>query len=164
MSTKLVIDSSTGEAYEVELSPEEEQQRAADEAAAAAAAIVYAGRVNVNTRLRTTDDVAQEAFRFPTVAKRVYRLTMRITGIDAANGTTRDTEARVVFKRPAGTVSQVGTTAVLSNFQDAAASTWAILPSLDGTDLVISVRGAVGRTIDWLLVGEIGSYAPEGAA
>ena len=125
--------------------------------------LVYAGVEQTDSRLRTTDDLAHEAFRFPTQAKRVYRLTMRVTGIDAGNGVTRDTEARAVFKRPAGTVNQVGTTAVLSNFQDAAASTWAILPSVDGTDMVISVKGAAGRTIDWLMVGEIGSYAPEGA-
>jgi hypothetical protein len=126
--------------------------------------INYAGAQAVNALARTTDDVALEVFRFPTEPKRVYRVTLRITGIDAGNGTTKDTEARAVFKRPAGTVNQVGATDVLSNFQDTAASTWAILPTVDGTDLVISVRGAAGRAIDWLLVGEIGMYAPEGAA
>lgn len=155
----VVIDIETGEEVRQPLTPEE----IADAEARALAQIRYAGVQNTDDRLRTTDDVAQEVFRFPTQPKRVYRLTLRITGIDAANGVTRDIEARAVFKRPAGTLSQVGTIAVLSNFQDAAASTWAILPSVDGTDLVISVRGAAGRTIDWLLVGEIGMYAPEGA-
>jgi hypothetical protein len=164
MSTKLVYDIETGEQIEVELTPEEEAQLAADHESAALAAIRYAGEQPINERVRTTDAAPLEAFRFPTDPKRVYRLTLRITGIDAGNGTTRDTEARVVFKRPAGTVSQVGATAVLSNFQDAAASTWAILPSLDGTNVVVSVQGAAGRTIDWLMVGSVGAYAPEGIA
>jgi hypothetical protein len=124
--------------------------------------IVYTRLASVDARVRTTDDQPLEVFRFPAEIKHVYRATFRMTAVDVASGATRDTEARMVFKRPATTLVQVGTTALLANFADTATAAWAILPTVDGTDLVISVKAAAGRTVDWLLVGEIGTYAPEG--
>lgn len=121
----------------------------------------FAARVTVDAVTRTTDDVPTEVFRFPTAPKQVYRATFQMTAIDAGSGATKDSEARMTFKRMATAVSQVGTTTVISNAQDAAAASWAIQPSIQGTDLVISVRGATGRTVDWLLVGGIAVYAPE---
>jgi hypothetical protein len=125
-------------------------------------AIDYAGAVDVDRLVRTTDDQPVEVFRFATELKHVYRAQFRMTGIDAGNGVTRDSEARMVFKRTAAGLAQVGATAILFNAADAAAASWAILPTVSGTDLVISVRGAVGRSVDWLLVGTVGRYAPDG--
>lgn len=124
--------------------------------------IVYAGTRIVDARARTTDDVPVEVFRFTTSPKHVYRATFRMAGIDAANGVTKDSEVRMTFKATASALNQVGTTATLYNVQDTGAGTWGIQASAQFPDLVISVRGAVGRTIDWLLVAEIGAYAPEG--
>jgi hypothetical protein len=126
--------------------------------------IVYAGTRTVDTRVRTTDDVPVEVFRFTTSPKHVYRATFRMAAIDAANGVTKDSEVRMTFKATASALNQVGATAALYTVQDAGAGTWGIQASAQFPDLVISVRGAVGRTIDWLLVAEIGSYAPEGLA
>jgi hypothetical protein len=118
----------------------------------------------VDAVVRTTDDVLLEVFRLPTELKHVYRATLSMTAIDAGSGVTRDSEVRLVFKRLAAGLTQVGATNVLSNAQDAAASTWRIQPSVAGTDLVISVAGAAGRTVDWSLEGAVAVFAPEGLA
>jgi hypothetical protein len=124
----------------------------------------YAGTLAVDTVTRTTDDQPLEVFRFPTEQRHVYRATFALTAVDAVSGAVKDSEARMVFKRLASSVVQVGTTVVLSTAQDAAASSWAIVAGVVGTDFTISVRGAAGRSIDWLLTGSIGAYAPSGAA
>jgi hypothetical protein len=125
-------------------------------------AVEYAGTTSFDAVVRTTDATPVEIVRIPTLPQHVYRATVRVTGIDAGTGTTRDTEARMVFKRLAASLAQVGTTAILANFADTAAASWAVLPSVDRGDLVLSVRGAAERTIDWLTVGEVGAYAPGG--
>lgn len=124
--------------------------------------VEYVGARAVHAIVRTTDDASSEVFRFPTAPRHVYRATLRMTAIDAVSGATRDSEVRLVFKRPADTLAQVGATAVLSNAQDTAAASWRITPAVDGTDLVILVQGAAGRTVDWALGGEVGMFAPAG--
>jgi hypothetical protein len=103
-----------------------------------------------------------EVFRFPTEPKHVYRSTMSLIAIDAGDGTTKDSEVRIVFKATQAALARVGATVVLSNAQDAAASAWSIAAAAQGTDLVFTVTGAAGHTIDWALVGTIAVYAPEG--
>lgn len=159
--TIIVLDASGSGADPVvrEMTPEEQAEK---DALAAIPRITYAESRNVDERVRTTDDVPLEVFRFPTQPKHVYRATLGMTAIDATSGATKDAEVRMVFKRLASTLAQVGATAVLSTMQDAAASSWGIQPSVDETELVIAVRGAAGRTVDWLLAGSVAAYAPEG--
>lgn len=124
--------------------------------------IEFAGTAQVSSIVRTVDDVVTEVFRLDTQPKHIYRVTVRLTAVDAGNGTCKDAEARILFKRLANSVVQVGSTVVISVMQDTQAQTWNIVPGISGTDFIISVRGAVGRTIDWLLFGDVGTYAPEG--
>jgi hypothetical protein len=124
--------------------------------------VVYAGTKSVSSQVRTTDDVPLEVFRFSTSPRHVYRATFSMTAIEATSGVTKDNEVRMTFKATASTLSQIGTTAVLYNVIDTGAATWAIQASVQFPDLVISVRGAAGRVVDWLLTGDIGAYAPEG--
>jgi len=126
--------------------------------------VEYAGAVAVDALVRTTDDVPKEVFRFVSVPKHVYKATFEMMAVDATSGATRNTEAKMTFKRTASALTQVGTTSIPYNAPDTATTSWAILPTVDGTDLVISVKGATGRTVDWLLKGSIGEYAPEGLA
>lgn len=162
--TMVILDPNGGEAVSRPLTPEEQAQLDADRAAAAQAAIRYGGVRPLDARLRTTDDQPHEVLRLATEPKHVYRATVRVCGIDAGNGTTRDSEVRMVFKRAGAAPSQVGSTTVMSNAQDTAAASWRIAASVDGNDLVISVTGALGRTVDWQVTGEIGAFAPEGVA
>lgn len=125
--------------------------------------VQFVERIQVTAIKRTTDATPTEAFRFTTRTTHVYRATFQIIAIDAGNGVVKDQEARVTFKRgTAASPVQVGATAALYGAQDAGAAAWAIQPSISGADVVISVLGAAGRTIDWSLAGEIIAYAPGG--
>jgi hypothetical protein len=124
--------------------------------------VEYANTKEINSIVRTTDDIPMEVFRFSTEVKHVYTATFSMIAIDATSGATKKTSAEMVFKRQGNTLTQVGSTYVPATFQDAAAASWQIQPLVQVTDLVISVRGASGRTIDWLMTGNIGAYAPGG--
>jgi hypothetical protein len=115
-----------------------------------------------SARLRTTDAAFTELARIVTTPQTVYRATVSIIAIDANDGTTKDSEARLVFKRLAASLAQVGTTVALGTAADAAASSWAIAALPDGTDLRIGVRGAAGKTIDWIAALRLDVFAPEG--
>jgi hypothetical protein len=123
--------------------------------------IVYDDTVAVKAQARTTDDVPLEVFRFPTVAKHRYEASLRVSGIDAGSFASKVMEGRFVWKR-ATTVATVTGITVVSDLHDAAAAAWApnCLPS--GTDIVFTVTGAAGRTIDWLLKGSVDVFAPDG--
>jgi hypothetical protein len=161
MSQKVVVDIETGEEVVVDLTPEEEAQKAADEAAAALAAVRYTGQTTVDARLRTTDDVAVEVFRFPTETKHLYQASLTVSGIDATNGVSKLMEGRFVWKRPGASAVMVGVT-VVSDIHDAAAASWTPAAAAQATDIVFTVKGAVGRTIDWALGGQVSHFAPEG--
>jgi hypothetical protein len=116
----------------------------------------------VSAVTRTTDGAFREIWRLATQPKHVYRAALEMRATDAADGTTKAQEARLVFKGTASTVVQVGATVVLWAAQDAAATGWAIQAQVQGTDLLFGVRGAAGKTIDWSLDGAVVVFAPSG--
>lgn len=122
----------------------------------------YVETQEVAARLTTTDATFREVYRLKTVAQTMYRATFSMSAIDAASFDAKDSQARLVFKRTATQLLQVGATIALGTAQDAAATSWAIAAQASGTDLVIGVRGAAGRTIDWILAGDVASFAPSG--
>lgn len=117
----------------------------------------------VNTITRTTDAAPVEVFRFPCDQKRLYRADLLISGVDAGNFVSKIMEGRFTWKRTTGNAVVVGLT-VVSDIHDAAAASWAPNYAPVGTDIVFTVQGAAGRTIDWLLVGSVDVYAPTGLA
>lgn len=123
--------------------------------------IDYAGTTTVDAVTRTTDDVALEVFRFPCELKHIYRAALIITGVDAGNGAVKVMDGRFVWKRWAAGALMTGIT-VVSDLHDAAAAAWAPNALPQGNDVVFTVKGAAGRTIDWLLVGSVERYAPAG--
>lgn len=126
--------------------------------------VEHAETRSVAAVLRTTDGAFHEVYRLPTAVNTIYRATFSMAAIDAASFDAKDSEARLIFKRVSTAPAQVGATVVLSNAQDAAASAWAIQAQVQGNDLVIGVRGAAGRTIDWILAGDVVVFAPGGLA
>jgi hypothetical protein len=120
----------------------------------------YAGETTVHAIVRTTDATAKEVFRFPCDQKRLYTATLTITGIDAGSFASKIMEGRFTWKRVAAPPVMVGIV-VVSDIHDAAAAAWApnALPS--GNDIVFTVAGAAGRTIDWLLAGTVGAFVPQ---
>jgi hypothetical protein len=123
--------------------------------------IEYASQTSVEAIARTTDATPLEVFRFPCTTKHLYRANLRISGVDAGNFASKIMEGRFTWKRPAAVAVVVGLT-VVSDIHDTVAASWLPNYAAQGTDVVFTVQGAAGRTIDWLLVGEVDAYAPEG--
>lgn len=123
--------------------------------------VEFTGSTAVHALVRTTDATPLEVFRFPCDQKRLYQANLTISGIDATSFACKALEGRFTWKRLTANAIMVGLT-VVSDIHDTAAASWApnALPS--GTDIVFTVQGAAGRTIDWLLVGAVGVYAPAG--
>lgn len=126
--------------------------------------IVYAEQESVYAKVRTADDQPLVVFQFHCDTKHVYRANLRISGVDTANYVTLIMEGRFAWKRVQNNAIMVGGGGiqVISDLHDVAAATWAPNCVPSGQEVVFTVKGAVGRTIDWLLVGEVGRFAPEG--
>lgn len=122
----------------------------------------YVGTAEQRSIVRTTDAALHELVRIATALKHVYVASVAVSAVDAGDGTTKATEARLTFKRTPSGLAQVGSTVALWTTQDAAASAWAIVAAPSGTDLQIGVRGAAGRTIDWAATVTVAEHAPEG--
>lgn len=159
MPTKLVYDIATGQNSEVEMVGAE---LAAYQAMQAPAPIVYGRTIQADQRLRTTDAQPAEIFRRTLAPTTGYRARLELLAVDAGSGAVRMIEASIVAKRLNGGAILVGSVVVIVNHQDAAASAWAITPSVSGNDVVITVTGAAGRTIDWQLTGRVTSFTPAG--
>lgn len=123
----------------------------------------YAGTTTVGALVRTTDATPLEVFRFPCEQKRLYTAALTIRGIDAVSFASKSMEGRFTWKRNTAGAIMVGIT-VVSDIHDAAAASWAPNAVPQGADIVFTVAGAAGRTIDWKLVGPVELYAPGGLA
>lgn len=128
---------------------------------------VYAGRDRRETRLTTVGTTPGELFRATLAQLTVYRALVELFGVDQGNGNTRDITARMVVKRLTGGAVIVNNAAaqavtVLSDHRDGTAGTWTAVPSVDGNAFVVTVTGAVGRTIDWYFRITFDSFTPGG--
>lgn len=124
--------------------------------------VVYSGQRSLDARLRTTNATATELYRATLAALTGYRAALTLIAVDAGNGAVRTIEARITAKRLAGGAVLVGSVAVVADQQDAGTASWTITPSVSGNDFVITVAGAAGRNIDWLLSGHVTSFTPGG--
>jgi hypothetical protein len=159
---KVVIDVSTGEQHIVDLTQAEQDAQAAAAAAWAAASIVYADTLPMTGRLRTTNATPTELYRATLAPLTGYRATVNLLAVDAGNGAVRAIEARITAKRLGGGAVLVGALTVVSDQQDSGTGSWGIVPSVSGNDFLITVTGAAGRTIDWLLDGQVRAFTPGG--
>lgn len=124
----------------------------------------YAAELVMSGHLRTTTATPTEIYRVTLHPTAGYRALATLLAVDAGNGDLRHIYASIVAKRLGGGALLVGAPAVLANHQDTGASAWAIAATVSGNDFVITVTGATGRTIDWLLDGRVLSFQPGGAA
>ena len=147
--------------------------RYADEVAAGATvqeappAVVYTGRSVGQDRVTTTDATPAELFRRALAPLTAYTALVHLVGVDRGNGNVRYLRATLAAKRLGGgaiLVNDVGGQPyrLLADHRDGSAGTWAIAPSVAGNDVVITVTGAAGRTIDWFLRIEVDAFTPGG--
>lgn len=144
------------------------QQYLADAAAGAEVAppdpapLVYDDSLSIRARLRTTNATPTELYRSTLAPLTGYRAGLTLIAVDAGNGACRTIEARVTAKRLAGGALLVGAPAVVSDQQDGGTAAWAITAAVSGNDFIITVTGAAGRNIDWLLDGSVVGFTPGG--
>lgn len=124
---------------------------------------VYTLDIEIRGRVRTTDATATELYRTTLHTLTAYDVALRLLAVDAGNGAVRKISADATFKRLNAGALQVGTTTVLASHADAGATAWTIVMAPSGNDVVVTVTGAAGRTIDWGLRGFANSYTPAGA-
>lgn len=125
--------------------------------------LVFTGSTVVKARVRTTNATPTEVYRVTLTPLTLYDADLKLTGVDAGSGAARRIRAAVVAKRLANGALLVGAPQVIADQFDAAAAAWAITAAASGTDFVVTVTGASGRTIDWLLSGDVASFTPGGA-
>lgn len=118
-------------------------------------------------RVRTVGTTPAELLRATIPPLTGYQARLRLVAI-ADNLLVRAIEAIVVVGRGTGgavIVQNAGAQnqSVLADHRtNATAGSWAITPSVDGNDYVITVTGSVGRTVDWRLTGTVESFTPGG--
>lgn len=122
----------------------------------------YAGMVQIGARKRTTTATSAELYRATLAQRTGYRASLTLIAVDAGNGAVRTIEARITAKRLTNGALLVGAPVVVSDHQDAGTAAWGITASVSGNDFVVTVTGAAGRNIDWLLDGRVISFAPGG--
>lgn len=124
--------------------------------------VVYSGLHQIDARLRTTNATSTELYRATLAPLTGYRAALTLIAVDAGNGAVRTIEARITAKRLNAGAALVGGVTIVADQQDPGTAAWAITPSVAGNDFVISVAGAAGRTINWLLSGHVTSFTPGG--
>ena len=126
------------------------------------APLVYDDGLTIRARLRTTNATPAELYRATLAQRTGYRANLTLIAVDAGNGAVRTIEARITAKRLTNGALLVGSPVVVSDHQDSGTTSWAITANASGTDFVVTVTGAAGRNIDWLLSGDVVSFTPGG--
>ena len=126
------------------------------------APLVYDDGLTISARLRTANATPAELWRATLAQRTGYRASLTLIAVDAGNGAVRTIEARITAKRLANGALLVGQPVVVADQQDSGTAAWAITANVSGTDVVVTVTGAAGRNIDWLLSGAVVSFTPGG--
>ncbi len=126
------------------------------------APLVYRDGLSVDQRLRTTNATPAELWRATLAQRTGYRASLTLIAVDAGNGAVRTIEARITAKRLTNGALLVGQPVVVADQQDSGTSSWGITANVSGNDFVVTVTGASGRNIDWLLSGDVVSFTPGG--
>lgn len=114
-------------------------------------------------RIQTTTATPTEIYRATLTQNTGYLANLTLLGVDTGNGAVKSLNAHVLAKRLGAGAVLVQPPVVVSSLQDTAATTWAVGASVSGNDVVVTVTGAAGRTIEWSLTGSVTSFTPAGA-
>lgn len=126
------------------------------------APLAYSEGLAIRERVRTTNATPAELYRATLAQRTGYRASLTLIAVDAGNGAVRTIEARVTAKRLTNGALLVGQPVVVADQQDTGTATWGIGASVSGADFLVTVTGAAGRNIDWLLSGDVVSFTPGG--
>lgn len=122
----------------------------------------FAAAEQIDAVARTTDAAPRELLRFPLAVQTGYDCTLVVMGVDAGNGAVAKLRVDATIKRlNAGPLAVAAPTTTVSQ-RDAAASAWAVALTFSGNDALVSVTGAAGRSIDWIVRASVARFAPSG--
>jgi hypothetical protein len=119
-------------------------------------------------RVRTPDATLTEIIRIPLAPLSGYAATLQLIAVDAGNGVIWRYHADVTCKRlSAGAIVEGIDTITNRRTGGAPAATsnvaaWTATAVASGNDVVISVQGAAGRSVDWYLSGLVIQFTPAG--
>jgi hypothetical protein len=122
----------------------------------------------ISDQARTVGTTPVEIFRATLAQLTAYRARLVLLAVDSGNGAYASLERVVSVERlGAGAVNLLTTDTVVQRMTNAAAVTagvasWAVTVTTSGNDIVVTVTGAAGRTVDWGLSGEFVRYTPGG--
>jgi hypothetical protein len=131
-------------------------------------ALVFSEAQNLQAKIRTTDAAATQLARWTLSTLTGYDVELRLLAVDAANGVMKKIVADLTLERLNGGAILIGQT-VLASHQStggqasiSGVANWVVSASISGNDVVITVIGAAGRTVDWLVNGRYATYVPAG--
>jgi hypothetical protein len=132
------------------------------------APLVFSEAQNLQAKVRTTDAVATQLARWTLSTLTGYDVELRLLAVDSVNGVMKKIVADMTLERLNGGALLIGLT-IPTNHQSTGApatasgvANWVVTATISGNDVVITVTGATGRTIDWLVNGRYATYVPAG--
>lgn len=101
----------------------------------------------VATPLETTDATVTTLITYTTQTDTVSMVTARVVGVTDLGGQGAGYIINGTFRNVSGTVTQVGSTTVVSSHEDDTA--WNCTMSISGANVLVRVTGAIATTIEW---------------
>lgn len=124
--------------------------------------VSYSDVIPFYIRLRTTDGAGHEIWRL-TLDTRVGCFAIAsVIAVDSGNGNVYTQRFAFSIKRLNGAAILIGAQSITPAMQDVGTTTWSVVALVSGNDFVVNVAGATGRTIDWMVRGEMTRFGPNG--
>lgn len=122
----------------------------------------FAAAEQIDAVARTTDAAPRELLRFPLAVQTGYDCVLVVMGVDAGNGAVAKLRIDATIKRLNAGPLAVGSPTTTVSQRDAAAAGWSVALTFAGNDALVSVTGAAGRSIDWIVRATVARFAPAG--
>lgn len=115
-------------------------------------------------KITTTDATAQTLISYAIPLQTAFDISFVVHAIDRGNGAVKKWRRETFIKRLNAAPSVIGgvQNPLGTDPADTAAAAWTTAPSISGNNMVLTVTGAAGRTIDWMLFANVRQFTPGG--
>lgn len=160
MPSRVVSNPVTGEETVIEMTPEEVSAHAVS----SRGSVQWSNDEAFRKRTQSVGITPTEIYRVELLQLTGYSINVTVMGVDNGNGAIKKQTGDYTLERLNAAPILIGET-LSTPHQSAAASTWKIDRSFvtenGKTYGVITVTGAAGRTIDWLVKGTMFYFTPQ---
>jgi len=133
--------------------------------------LIFNDAQSLHARISTADANATTIITVPLLALSGYGAYVDIYALDRANGVMKSWLFKALVKRLAGGALAIGKQDLHPAIQEPAGApatassvaTWDYATSVSGNNALVSVTGAVGRTVDWFAYVSVRRFTPQGA-